>query len=115
MNIELLYCINNFKTLNSERLNKVKREIINSCDHLNFIESQAGLFMILDLSTWCETFEDEDRIFNDLLNNLKINFSKGADLGMNKPGYFRVCFSRPISQVRELCSRLKNFKRPINE
>jgi len=104
--------IETFKKINSERLNKIKEDLISGLNHLTFTPAQAGLFLMLDLSTWCETFEDEDKIFNDLLRIFKINFSKGSDLGMNKPGYFRVCFARPMPQIKEITNRLANLKRP---
>lgn len=104
--------IQQIKQKNAQGLSHAKGLILNGASHLKFIDAQAGLFMLLDLSMWCDTFADEDRIFNILLNDLKINFSKGADLGMNNPGYFRVCFARNDAQIYELIKRLKRLKRP---
>lgn len=105
--------IHSFVPLNNERLHKTYKRLINELDHLTFIPAQAGMFALLDLSMWCKTFEEENHIFNHLLGELKINFSKGADLGMNKPGYFRVCFARPTPMLDELIKRLQDFKGPF--
>ena len=105
--------LNSFISLNNEGLHKTYKKLINECEHLRFIPASAGMFALLDLSMWCNSFDEEDKIFNHLLSDLKINFSKGADLGMNTPGYFRVCFARSNAMLNELIKRLQNFKGPF--
>jgi aspartate/methionine/tyrosine aminotransferase len=101
--------ITQFKTLNQERLNKSLRRIKTDLPHLNFLPSEAGLFTILDLSSKCESFEAEDELFNHLIDNLKINITKGSDFGFSTPGYFRLCFAQPEENIKELCKRLKGL------
>jgi aspartate/methionine/tyrosine aminotransferase len=98
-----------FKTLNQERLNKTLRRIKSELSDFNFIPSDAGLFTILDLSEYCSNFKDEDKLFKKILNELKVNITKGKEFGFNRPGYFRLCFAHPEDVVKELCSRLKRL------
>ncbi|MBD64584.1 MAG: hypothetical protein CME62_05230 [Halobacteriovoraceae bacterium] len=103
--------LHHYIELNQERLNKTKRDLIHRNDHLNFLPAEAGLFIVLDLSQWCESFEDEERYHQFILDELKINILKGRDLGLSKPGYFRVCFARPEDQIHTFSQRMQKLKR----
>lgn len=95
--------------LNSERLHKLYHHIITELDMFNFIESEAGLFMLLDLSSLVSNFKQEDKLYRLIMNKYKINMTPGRELGMNRPGYFRVCFAKESDEVSEFCSRMKRF------
>lgn len=101
----------NYIELNQERLNKSKRDITSSLSHFNFIDAGAGLFILLDLSHWCNNMQDELDLHQQMLNELKVNIIKGSDMGLDKPGYFRICFAKPEEYIREFCKRMENLKR----
>ena len=63
-----------------------------------------------DARSWCKTFKDEAELQRRLLDEMKINFIAGKDLGLKVPGFFRVCFSRSDKEVLELAKRLKEVK-----
>lgn len=101
--------LDNFIPENQKRLKTIPLILQNQLSQLKFIAPKAGLFMLLDLSKWCITFEDEAKVFSLLLEKYKINLSPGKNLGLQKPGFFRVCFAQKRENVLELIIRLKEF------
>ena len=82
---------------------------LNELANLKFIQTNAGLFMLLDLSEYCPSFEKEQSYFELLLNKYKINMTPGSDLGLPKPGFFRICFGRKKEEILEYIIRMKEF------
>ena len=101
--------LSNFIKTNNKRLNNIAVKLRRELSEFRFLESNAGLFQLLDLSQYCKTQEDEELIFNILLNDYKINLSPGSSLGLEKPGYFRVCFAKSESETTEFIKRMKSF------
>ncbi len=74
-----------------------------------FIPTDAGLFMLLDLSEQCKDFAQEKQLYEKFLNYIKINMTPGEELGLKVPGFFRVCFARPKEEILEFIVRMKLF------
>lgn len=103
------FLLNLIKT-NRQRLAKTKSLFLKNLEHLSFISQDGALFVMWDARFWCKTFEDEAELQRRLLDEMKINFIAGKDLGLKEPGFFRVCFSRSDKEVLELAKRLKELK-----
>lgn len=102
--------LKSFIPLNQKKLAATKQKLSQGLSQLKFKSSSAGLFMLLDMSESCKTFTDEETLHKKLLIDHKVNFLRGADLGLKQPGYFRVCFSRHDSEINELITRLKDLR-----
>ncbi|MBT4790948.1 MAG: aminotransferase class I/II-fold pyridoxal phosphate-dependent enzyme [Halobacteriovoraceae bacterium] len=95
---------------NQKRLASVVAKIRNELPQFSFLSYDAGLFIILNLSSYCQNFADEQDLFNYFLNELKINFTAGQDMSFQEPGYFRVCFAKEKGDISEFITRMKTFK-----
>lgn len=95
--------------LNQKRLTEIPHKIISELRQFKFIPTDSGLFMLLNLSKYIDTFEKEEGIFLLLLETYKINLTPGKALGLETPGYFRVCFARDEATVNEFIERMKQF------
>lgn len=94
---------------NQRRLQQIPLIIEQQLPMYSFIPTDSGLFFILDLSKHCTSFEDEKIYFEKFLNFIRINLTPGHELGLKKPGFFRVCFARPKEDILEFIVRMKKF------
>lgn len=94
---------------NNKRLAPIPKLLIQQLPQLKFIPTQAGLFMLLDLSSLCKDFKAEEELFDKLIGQYRINISPGESLGLPVPGYFRVCFAQRKEAVLEFIVRMKEF------
>ena len=92
-----------------KRLRPIPPLISQQLPTLKFIAPEAALFMMLDLSKYCKSFDQEAEFFNIFLKKYKINISPGSDLGLKTPGFFRVCFAQKKEAVLEFIMRMKKF------
>lgn len=97
---------------NQRRLAEVRQLIETQLPQLKFIPGDSGVFMLLDLSQYCETFEAEERLFEQFLTEHRIFLTPGGSMGMQFPGYFRVCYTRKPEVVAEFIERMQrvNFR-----
>lgn len=102
--------LNDFIPLNQSRISETKELFLENLPQLDFIIGKAGLFVLLDMSKKCSSFDDEKKLHLKFLNHYKVNFLSGVDLGLKKPGYFRICFTRSRQEIEELGKRLKDLK-----
>lgn len=85
---------------------------------LKFIMPHAGIFFLANFTEYLDdnTFESEDRLFNKLINEIGINLTPGKELGLDKPGYFRICYAKKEDEIKEFIQRMKLFlKSPLND
>ena len=101
--------LENYIPTNQKRLQQIPMLIETQLPMYKFIPTDAGLFFILDLSEFCQSFEDEHSYFEKFLNYIRINLTPGKELGLDTPGFFRVCFARPKEDVLEFIIRMKMF------
>ena len=94
---------------NQKRLKTLPLIISDQLKEFKFIMPEAGLFMLLDLSDHIKSLEQERGFFNLLLDKYKINISPGETLGLETPGFYRVCFAQKKESVLEFIVRMKEF------
>ncbi len=99
----------NYHTENQKSLFAVSELIKQQLPMYKFISGGAGLFMLLDLSEFCETKQNEMELHKKFINYIRINMTPGTSCGMKQPGYFRVCFARKKPEVLEFIVRMKAF------
>lgn len=60
-----------------------------------FITPSAGVFVFIDLRGYLTspTFEDETKLYHELLDRAKVNLTPGGAMNCGEPGYFRICFA----------------------
>jgi aspartate/methionine/tyrosine aminotransferase len=102
--------LKNYIPQNQLKLREVATVVMSQLPMFKFIPTESGLFMLLDLSDKCKSFEEESEIFNTLLTYVKINLTPGKELGLSTPGFFRVCFARPKRDVLEFIVRMRKLK-----
>ncbi len=95
--------------LNQKRLKEIPLVLETQLPMYKFIPTDAGLFMLLDLSEQCKDFAQEKQLYEKFLNYIKINMTPGEELGLKVPGFFRVCFARPKEEILEFIVRMKLF------
>ncbi|MCB9027395.1 MAG: aminotransferase class I/II-fold pyridoxal phosphate-dependent enzyme [Bdellovibrionaceae bacterium] len=103
--------IKSFMKENNKRLLETKNKIIQSLPELNFYHGNSGLFFLVDFRPFLQeaTPAGEKALFEKLLNLHRVFLTAGSDMGMDVPGFFRLCFSRKSELVSELILRLKKF------
>lgn len=91
----------------SENLNFVKK----NCPNLKIQEPKAGIFFIADLSYFLESdsFEAEINLYDILLNEYGINITPGQAMGLDRPGFFRVCYAKKETELNEFCKRINHL------
>jgi len=103
------YFIDEMISMNQKKLLSTKLIIESELSHLNFLPSEAGLFILFDLSSICKSFDDELKLFNHFLDHYRINMSPGESLGLKIPGFFRVCYAMRKENILEFIHRMKKF------
>lgn len=102
--------LKNFIKTNNTRLAALDKMFKKSVPNINLYPCKSGLFMMMDLSDNCESFEDETKLFKYFINNLKINMIPGKELGLTTPGFFRICYAKKKEDVLEFIVRMKRFR-----
>lgn len=101
--------LNRYIPQNQKRLAEIPHLLNSQLPMFDFLPTNAGLFTLLDLTQYCKTFEQEDEYFKKFLNYIKVNMTPGMALGLDKPGYFRVCFGRTKEEILEFIIRMRKF------
>lgn len=93
----------------NKRVKEALDLIKTSLPELSFIDPKAGMFFLADFRFALARFGSEEKVYEHLLNELKINVTPGKSMGMDEEGFFRVCFARPEGELREFSRRLSPF------
>ena len=103
--------LDEFIKLNQVRLKEVKNHLTQSLPDMKIIDGDSGLFFLLDLREYLpeQSFDAETKLFQKLLNEHKIFLTAGQDLGMEVPGYFRLCFAKAPEIIDEFILRFKGL------
>nr|AFT92042.2 1-aminocyclopropane-1-carboxylate synthase [Paeonia lactiflora] len=74
---------------------------------INFLKSNAGLFLWMDLSSLLKekTVEEELTLWRVIINEVKLNVSPGSSFHCSEPGWFRVCFANMDDATMEVALR----------
>ncbi|MQL89901.1 hypothetical protein Taro_022475 [Colocasia esculenta] len=99
----------NYIKANRQRLKKRYAAIIEGlrAAGIECLEGNAGLFCWMNLSPLLEepTREDELRLWNSILHEVKLNISPGSSCHCSEAGWFRVCFANMSQQTLEVALR----------
>ncbi len=100
-----------FITENNRRLKTTKSILLEALPKMRYYSGGSGLFFLIDLSPFLEdlTFSSEKILTQKLLSKYRIFFTPGKDLGMSRPGFYRLCFARDEKSIEELINRLQKF------
>lgn len=103
--------IDSFIKENNRRLLEIRNKIFSEVPEFQPIYGNSGLFFLANLKSYLRqnTMQGETELFESLLTQHKIFFTAGRDLGLKEPGYFRVCFAKPMHHVDQLILRMRNF------
>lgn len=77
-------------------------------DHdIPFIESNAGIFITLDLRKYLKenSFNEEDRLFNHIAYNHNLFINAGKSFYFSEPGFFRMIFA-DLDEIDVILDRL---------
>ena len=105
--------LDEYLKINQSRLKHCREKIIKALPMFKFISSETAMFMVLDLSSYCKSLEDEKTLFEDIMDKYKINMTPGLLQGLNKPGYFRVCYAREESHIDAFIERMQKAAKEI--
>lgn len=99
---------------NRQRLKKRYEMIIQGLREagIECLKGNAGLFCWMNLSPILEkaTREGELEVWNEIVNEVKLNISPGSSCHCSEPGWFRVCFANMSEQTLEVAlERIRNF------
>lgn len=79
---------------------------------------QAGLFVWANFGAWLAepTFEAEAELARRFFDEAKLNLSPGAGFHCAEPGWFRLCFARPVAELEVAFERLAHWRseRPLS-
>jgi aspartate/methionine/tyrosine aminotransferase len=81
------------------------------CPELVFNKPDSGIFFIADFTQYLveNSFTAEKQLHEKLLNQYGINITPGKALGLERPGYFRICYAKKESELKEFCKRINNI------
>ena len=104
----------NYIKVNRERLRKRYEMIIEGLKSagIECLKGNAGLFCWMNMSPMLEsnTREGELKLWNEILNEVKLNISPGCSCHCSEPGWFRVCFANMSEETLELAlKRIRDF------
>lgn len=104
----------NYIKTNRERLRKRYHMIIDGLKNagIKCLKGNAGLFCWMNLCPLLEsnTRESELKLWNSILQEVKLNISPGSSCHCSEPGWFRVCFANMSEQTLEIAlTRMHNF------
>lgn len=104
----------NYIKINRERLRKRYEMIIEGLKSagIECLKGNAGLFCWMNMSPMLEnnTRDGELKLWNSILNEVKLNISPGCSCHCSEPGWFRVCFANMSEQTLEIAlKRIRDF------
>ena len=78
---------------------------------IEVINPEAGVFIWFNLAGVLKinSFEEELRVFQELMSGARINISPGQLFCCAHPGWFRLCYSVPADALEEALRRLSEF------
>jgi 1-aminocyclopropane-1-carboxylate synthase len=88
------------------------------CDELRtlripFVQPTSGIFIWIDLRAWmdAQTFDAEQRLFQEMFGKCKLILTPGRSCGSVSPGFFRFCFAAAsMAALEETFKRLHKLK-----
>lgn len=106
--------IENYLETNRKRLKERHEYIVEGLKNagIDCLQGNAGLFCWMNLAPLLNesTREGELRLWNSILNEVKLNISPGSSCHCSEVGWFRVCFANMSQQTLEVAlKRLGNF------
>lgn len=110
---------NKYMKENKERLKKRKEMLVSGLKlaGINYLESNAGLFCWVDMSHLLvsNTFDAEKELWEQIIEEAKLNISPGSSFHCTEPGWFRICFANMCEETIQVAlKRLKDFAQSIN-
>lgn len=104
----------NYIKVNRERLRKRYEMIIEGLKSagIECLKGNAGLFCWMNMSPMLEsnTRAGELKLWNEILNEVKLNISPGCSCHCSEPGWFRVCFANMSEETLQLAlKRIRDF------
>lgn len=91
-----------------ERYSIIRNELFKH--QIPFVQSEAGVTIILDFTSLCENFQEEFKLWKKLISSpVKVILNRGEDLLYSKPGFFRMCFTFELTDILEAIQRIGNF------
>ena len=79
---------------------------------INCLKSHAGLFLWMDLHRFLkeQTFEEEMKLWQVIIHQVKLNVSPGSSFHCPEPGWFRVCIANMDDHTIEVAlTRIRSF------
>lgn len=75
-------------------------------------KAQGGIFIFANFAKYLEeqTFEAENKLWEKMFCDLKLNISPGRIFATNEPGWFRICYALETSIIEEVIRRLSTLK-----
>ena len=75
-------------------------------------KAQGGIFIFANFAKYLEeqTFEAENKLWEKMFCDLKLNISPGRIFATNEPGWFRICYALEPSIIEEVIRRLSTLK-----
>jgi len=79
--------------------------------NIPFTEADAGFFVWLDLRKWLQNDDEasEMQLFQQLMEQAKVNISPGQVFKSVEPGFFRLCYARPKEMIKEAIQRMSTY------
>ncbi|MED6195700.1 1-aminocyclopropane-1-carboxylate synthase 7 [Stylosanthes scabra] len=99
---------------NRERLRKRYEMMIEGLRSIGIecLKGNGGLFCWMNMSALLEkaTREGELELWNEIVNEVKLNISPGCSCHCSEPGWFRVCFANMSENTLHVAlERIRNF------
>lgn len=81
------------------------------CPNLKIQNPKAGIFFIIDLRDFLEnnSFKAETNLYEKLINEYGLNITPGQAMGLDRPGFFRVCYAKKENELIEFCKRINRL------
>ncbi|MFV1970716.1 MAG: aminotransferase class I/II-fold pyridoxal phosphate-dependent enzyme [Acidimicrobiia bacterium] len=66
-----------------------------------YLEADAGMFVLADLRAFLDelTWEAEDRLWRQILEDANVNLTPGSACHIGEPGFMRICFATEPPEV----------------
>nr|AAC83146.1 1-aminocyclopropane-1-carboxylate synthase [Nicotiana glutinosa] len=101
--------VSNFLTESSKRLAKRHKHFTNGLEQVGIkcLRSNAGLFCWMDLRPLLKesNFDAEMSLWRVIINDVKLNVSKGSSFDCQEPGFFRVFFANMDDETVDIALR----------
>ncbi|MEL5896638.1 aminotransferase class I/II-fold pyridoxal phosphate-dependent enzyme [Clostridium sporogenes] len=86
-------------------------EALNKLD-IKTKKAQGGIFIFAHFGKYLEenTFEGENKLWEKMFGDLRLNISPGKIFAADEPGWFRICYALEPSIIEEVIRRLSTLK-----